>query len=159
MKNEPVNKQLEVGDTIWSDYFNSNLKIVAINSDDDWYFELNSKIYKAQTTLSYIENNPLKAKNSTTVNKQLDDLVNKIKSLRFGEFDVIDHGKAYWTIPDSDIHKVVHLISNEREQAYAQGKDFVIKNIKKWIQGRLSNYGRNNVINALQDRIKKLTEL
>ena len=60
MSNEP--SKLKVGDTIWSDYFNAHLKIVNIISDNNWYFELKGKVYKAQTTLSYIENHPLKKK-------------------------------------------------------------------------------------------------
>ena len=47
--------KLVVGDTIYSKYFKANLKIVKINSDDDWYFELNDTVLKAQTPLSHFE--------------------------------------------------------------------------------------------------------
>jgi len=45
--------KLKVGDYVYSEFFKSKLKIVAINSDDDWYFELNGRIMKAKTPLSY----------------------------------------------------------------------------------------------------------
>ena len=41
-----------------------------------------------------------------------EELDERIKALRFGEFEIIDHGKAFWTIPDKDIPKVKKLISD-----------------------------------------------
>jgi hypothetical protein len=46
---------LKVGDTVWSPFLGRDIKIVKINSDDDWYFEIEDVILKAQTSLSYFE--------------------------------------------------------------------------------------------------------
>lgn len=53
----------KVGDIIFSKFFNANIEIVAINSDEDWYFKLNDKILKAQTSLSYFESKDIKGNN------------------------------------------------------------------------------------------------
>lgn len=50
--------KLKVGDIIFSKYFNGNLKIVKINSDNVWYFEWNNEVYQAQTPLSHFEKQP-----------------------------------------------------------------------------------------------------
>ena len=47
-----------------------------------------------------------------------------------------------------------HLITSDFEQ----GKEFVIKDIKKWVKSRLNNQGRNDVITALQDRLQALKQ-
>ena len=44
---------IKVGDILHSKYFDSDIKVVKINSDTDWYFEYEGRTLKAQTSLSY----------------------------------------------------------------------------------------------------------
>ena len=46
---------LKVGDLIYSEYFGRLIKIAKINSDNDWYFEIDGVVEKAQTPLSFFE--------------------------------------------------------------------------------------------------------
>jgi hypothetical protein len=48
-------KNLDVGMKVYSPYFNDEITIVKINSDTDWYFEIQGWIMKAKTPLRHFE--------------------------------------------------------------------------------------------------------
>jgi hypothetical protein len=48
-------KLLKVGDKIYSPFFGQEITIVKINTNEDWYFEIQGHVLKAQTPLSYFE--------------------------------------------------------------------------------------------------------
>ena len=52
---EKRTQSIKVGDILHSDYFNQDIRVIKINSDVDWYFEIQGQILKAHTPLSYFE--------------------------------------------------------------------------------------------------------
>lgn len=48
-------KKFKIGQEIYSQYFKDWIKIIEINSDTDWYFEVKGKVLKAKTPLSFFE--------------------------------------------------------------------------------------------------------
>ena len=48
-------KHIEVGSKVMSPYFDEEITVVKINSNEDWYFELHGYILKAKTPLSHFE--------------------------------------------------------------------------------------------------------
>lgn len=48
-------KQLNVGDTVYSPFFDQEITIVKIVNDNEWEFEIQGHILKAKTPLSYFE--------------------------------------------------------------------------------------------------------
>lgn len=47
---------LQVGDKVYSPYFNGILTIAAIESDTDWWFTFRGQTLKAKTRLSHFNN-------------------------------------------------------------------------------------------------------
>jgi len=48
-------KNLDVGMKVYSPYFGEEITIVKINSDNDWYFEIQGHILRGKTPLSHFE--------------------------------------------------------------------------------------------------------
>jgi len=48
-------KNIEVGSKVMSPFFGEEITVVKINSDTDWYFEIQGHILKGQTPISHFE--------------------------------------------------------------------------------------------------------
>lgn len=87
--NLPDKIEPKVGDYVYSEFFKSKLKIVAINSDDDWYFELNGRIMKAKTPLSYFYSRDVNEKPKSVYISNED--VNEKRAEMKDEIDELNH--------------------------------------------------------------------
>ncbi len=48
-------KHIKEGDEVDSPFFGQKIKVIKINSNEDWYFEIQGHIMKAKTPLSHFE--------------------------------------------------------------------------------------------------------
>ena len=46
-------RKIKVGEMVWSKHFGAWIKVIKINSDDDWYFMFNGSVNKAKAPLSF----------------------------------------------------------------------------------------------------------
>lgn len=48
-------KHVHVGMKVMSPFFGEEITVIKINTDDDWYFEIQGHVLKAHTKLSHFE--------------------------------------------------------------------------------------------------------